>query len=110
VSEIDDAAKEVIGKGGCEVLVVSMGPTGAILVTKDEVKEFRAPAVRKQTTVGAGDSMVAGIVWMLEQGKSLSDAVQFGIACGTAATINKGTQLFLKADAMRFYEWMRRSG
>lgn len=110
VSEIDDAAREVIGKGGCQALVVSMGPTGAMLVTKDEVKEFRAPAVRKQTTVGAGDSMVAGIVWMLEQGKSLPDAVQFGIACGTAATINKGTQLFLKADALRFYEWMRRNG
>lgn len=109
VSEIDDAAKEVIGSGGCQVLVVSMGPTGAMLVTKDEVKEFRAPAAKKQTTVGAGDSMVAGIVWMLEGGKSLQEAVQFGIACGTAATVNKGTQLFLRADALRFYEWMQRN-
>ncbi|HEX8313747.1 MAG TPA: 1-phosphofructokinase family hexose kinase, partial [Flavisolibacter sp.] len=81
VSEIDEVAKEVIGRGSCEVLVVSMGPTGAMLVTKDDVKEFRAPAAKKQTTVGAGDSMVAGIVWMLEQGKSLHEAVQFGIAC-----------------------------
>ncbi|HUC79560.1 MAG TPA: 1-phosphofructokinase family hexose kinase [Flavisolibacter sp.] len=110
VAEIDDAAREVIGRGGCQVLVVSMGPTGAMLVTKDEVKEFRAPTAKKQTTVGAGDSMVGGIVWMLEQGKTLREAVQFGIACGTAATINKGTQLFAKADAMRFYEWMRREG
>ncbi|HYO22967.1 MAG TPA: 1-phosphofructokinase family hexose kinase [Flavisolibacter sp.] len=110
VSEIDDAAKEVISQGSCDVLVVSMGPTGAMLVTKDHVKEFRAPAAKKQTTVGAGDSMVAGIVWMLEQGKELPEAVQFGIACGTAATINKGTQLFAKADAFRFYEWMRRNG
>lgn len=108
VSEIDEAAKEVIGSGRCEVLVVSMGATGAMLVTKDTVREFRAPSVRKQTTVGAGDSMVGGMVWMLDQGKPLEEAVRFGIACGTAATINKGTQLFKLDDALRFYEWMKR--
>lgn len=110
VSEIEGAARDVIDRGGCEVLVVSMGPTGAMLVTKNEIKEFRAPTVKKQTTVGAGDSMVAGIVWMLEGGKEIADAVQFGIACGTAATINKGTQLFLKEDAFRFYQWMQTHG
>ena len=52
--------------------------------------------------------MVAGIVWMLEQNKSLAEAVQFGIACGTAATINKGSQLFKREDALRFYEWIAR--
>jgi len=108
VSEIDDAAKEVIGSGRCEVLVVSMGATGAMLVTKNSVREFRAPSVRKQTTVGAGDSMVGGMVWMLDQGQPLEEAVRFGIACGTAATINKGTQLFKRDDAFRFYEWMKR--
>lgn len=109
-SEIDDAAQELIRNGSCEVLIVSMGPSGAILVTKDRVKHFRAPSVKKQSTVGAGDSMVAGIVWMLEQSKPLEDAVRFGIACGTAATINKGTQLFNRQDAHRFYEWICRQG
>jgi 6-phosphofructokinase 2 len=48
------------------------------------------------------------MVWMLDQGKPLEEAVRFGIACGTAATINKGTQLFKRDDAFRFYEWMKR--
>lgn len=106
--EIEDAAQEVIAKGGCEVMVVSMGPTGALLATKDGCRQFAAPSVKKQTTVGAGDSMVAGLVWWLQSGQSLEEAVRFGIACGTAATINKGTQLFTKADALRLYEWMKR--
>ncbi|RYF87521.1 MAG: 1-phosphofructokinase family hexose kinase [Chitinophagaceae bacterium] len=106
-AEIEDAAKKVINTGCCKVLVVSMGPSGAMLVTKAGSIRFNAPLVKKQSTVGAGDSMVAGIVWMLDQGRPLTDAVQFGIACGTAASINKGTQLFKKEDAFRFYEWIK---
>ncbi len=107
VSEIDEAAQKVLGTGLCEVLIISMGPGGAKLVTKNEIIHIAAPVVKKQSTVGAGDSMVAGVVWMLDQGKNLKEAVQFGIACGTAATINKGTQLFKKEDAFRFFNWIR---
>lgn len=106
-NEIEEAANRIISSGHCEVIVVSMGPSGAMLVTKSLRKRFPAPLVKKQSTVGAGDSMLAGIVWMLEQNKSLEDAVRFGIACGTAATVNKGPQLFKKEDAFRFYEWMK---
>ena len=69
-----------------------------------------APTVKKQTTVGAGDSMVAGIVWMLESGKHMEEAVRFGIACGTAATMNTGTQLFNRPDVERLYQWMLDNG
>ncbi len=106
-NEIEEAANRIISSGHCEVIVVSMGPSGAMLVNKSLRKRFPAPLVKKQSTVGAGDSMLAGIVWMLEQNKSLEDAVRFGIACGTAATVNKGPQLFKKEDAFRFYEWMK---
>src|SRR5690349_16205399 len=101
LSEIDAAAQEVIKSKGCEVVVVSMGPAGAMVISKDVSKKFTAPVVKKLTTVGAGDSMVAGITWMLDQKKSIEEAIQFGIACGTAATMNKGTQLFKKEDAFR---------
>ena len=91
MSEIEDAALDIIRSGKCEVLVVSMGPSGAMLVTKNEVKQYRAPVVKKLSTVGAGDSMVAGIVWKIEQGFPLTEAVRFGIACGTAATASAPT-------------------
>ncbi len=108
LDEVDDAAKSIINKGNCEVIVVSMGPSGALLVTKDMCKHIPAPTVRKQTTVGAGDSMVAGMVFKLNAGADLLDMVRFGIACGTAATMNRGTQLFNPEDAMKLYSWLKR--
>ncbi|OQP45603.1 1-phosphofructokinase family hexose kinase [Niastella populi] len=108
VNEVDDAAMEVIKQGSCEVMVVSMGATGALLVTRDGCEHVPTPTVKKQSTVGAGDSMVAGMVWMLAQGKSISETVRFGVACGTAATMNPGTQLFKKEDVYRLYDWINK--
>lgn len=108
VNEVDDAAMEVIKQGACEVMVVSMGATGALLVTPDGCEHIPTPTVKKQSTVGAGDSMVAGMVWMLGQGKSISETVRFGVACGTAATMNPGTQLFKKEDVHRLYDWINK--
>ncbi|RTL60029.1 MAG: 1-phosphofructokinase family hexose kinase [Sphingobacteriales bacterium] len=106
MNEVDEAAKQVIRNGHCEVVVVSMGPAGAMLVTKDIHEKIPAPTVKKLSTVGAGDSMVGGIAWMLEQDKSLLEVVRFGVACGTAATMNTGTQLFKTEDVYKLYEWI----
>jgi 6-phosphofructokinase 2 len=108
LNEVDDAAMEVIKEGRCEVMVVSMGPSGALLVTREGCEHVPTPTVKKQSSVGAGDSMVAGMVWMMAQGKSLSETVRFGVACGTAATMNPGTQLFKKDDVYRLYEWINK--
>jgi len=80
-----------------------MGPTGAMLVTKDLVKQIIPPPVKIKSTVGAGDCMVAGIVLQLAGNKSLTEAVQYGVACGTAATMNPGTQLCSKEDVELLY-------
>jgi 6-phosphofructokinase 2 len=47
--------------------------------------------------------MVAGMVWKLAQGKSLSEVVHFGVACGTAAIMNEGTELCHPADVERLF-------
>ena len=108
LDEIDAAARQVLDQGQCEVLIVSRGPAGALLVTKDLHENIAAPTVKKVSTVGAGDSMVGGMVWMLMQGEPLTNVVRFGIACGTAATMNPGTRLFNRDDALRLYKWMQR--
>ena len=101
---VDDAAREVIKNGNCEVVVVSMGPAGAMLVTKELALQIMPPAVKRKSTVGAGDSMVAGIALSLTRNKSLTEAVQYGVACGTAATMNPGTELCKKEDAEHLYK------
>lgn len=110
IDDVDDAARMLIGDGKCEVVIVSMGPKGAILVTKDLCEHVPAPPVQKRSTVGAGDSMVAGMTWALTQGLTYSEMIRWGVACGSAATMNEGTQLFLRADVERLMDWLKRFG
>jgi 6-phosphofructokinase 2 len=102
----DEAAKELVASGKAEIVVVSMGPQGAYLVTKDETIHVPAPSVKKLSTVGAGDSMVAGMVSVIAKGGSMYEMIRMGVACGTAATMNPGTGLFKKEDAERLYNWL----
>jgi 6-phosphofructokinase 2 len=111
VAELDSesvarAAQGIIAQGKCEIVVVSLGANGACLVTREGVDYIAAPAVKKQSTVGAGDSLVAGMVFALSQGRPVREAARLGVACGTAATMNAGTELFRPADAQRLFKWL----
>lgn len=92
------AAKKIIANKQCEVVVVSMGSRGALLITADIAEHVIAPPVKLKSTVGAGDSMVAGIVFSLAMNKSFKEALEFGIACGSATTMKEGTALCDTAD------------
>lgn len=106
IGEVNEAAKKIIAQGGAEIVVVSLGPQGAVLVTKDAYEFVPAPNVVKRSTVGAGDSMVGGMVWALSQNKSLKEVIRWGVACGSAATMNEGTQLFKGEDVKRLFNWL----
>lgn len=108
LSEVEKAAKTLIEKGYAEIIVVSLGASGAILVTKDTTEFVVAPQVEKKSTVGAGDSMVGGMVWALSQHKTLKEVIQIGVCCGTAATMNEGTQLFKVEDVERLLGEMQK--
>jgi 6-phosphofructokinase 2 len=107
VTEVEKAAKILIAKGNAEIIVVSLGAEGGLLITKDKTEFVAAPKVATKSTVGAGDSMVGGMVWALSQNKTLNDVLRWGIACGTAATMNEGTQLFKKGDASLLFQRMK---
>jgi len=108
--DVDDAARAIIDRGDCEVVAVSMGPQGAMLVTRDQVEHIPAPPVKKRSTVGAGDSMVAGMTYALSSGQSYRQMIRLGVACGSAATMNPGTELFHKEDVDRLLAWIDRYG
>lgn len=108
LDEVDDAAMDIIGRGMAEVVVVSLGPGGAMVVHKDGYRHIPAPTVPKRSTVGAGDSMVAGMVYAMQRGMSPEEMAMMGVACGTAATMNEGTRLFEKADVERLFNWVRK--
>lgn len=97
-------AREIVGKGHCEVLVLSLGSGGALWTTRTEQERLTAPAVPVSSSVGAGDSMVAGIVLLLSRGRALRDAVRFGVAAAAAAVMNPGTELCRREDVERLFD------
>jgi 6-phosphofructokinase 2 len=101
--EIAFEAKKIIQQQHAEIIVVSMGPAGAMLVTETILQTFVPPKVIRKSTVGAGDSMVAGMVYYLSIGKNIIESVRYGVACGTAATLNPGTALCNKEDVENLY-------
>ena len=105
-AHIKTVARRLIAEGLSEVLVVSMGAAGALLISADTSLRMRAPVVKVRSKVGAGDSMVAGLVMRLAQGKGLEDALRYGIAAGSAAVMSPGTKLCQKRDADRLYDAM----
>lgn len=105
--QIIEAAKQIIREKNCRVIVISMGAAGAIMVTDDLVEKIPTPKVQLKSTVGAGDSMVAGIVFSLTGNAELLESVQYGVACGSAATMNPGTELCKKEDADALFRQIR---
>jgi len=105
--EINETARRIIDSGRCEAVVVSLGSAGALLMTRSIEKHFIPPHVKRRSTVGAGDSMVAGMVFKLVQGGDLETAVQYGVASGTAATLNPGTELCRRDDVEKLFQLMR---
>ncbi len=105
-SQQEAVAMEIVKSGHAEAVVVSLGPAGALMVSKEGYERLRAPTVPIESKVGAGDSMVAGIVLSLAQGKSLRDAVRFGVAAGAAAVMTPGTELCRLEDTERLYRHM----
>lgn len=106
--EQEEIAGEMINKGKAKMLIVSLGARGAMLATKDKIEYVVPPTVKQQSTVGAGDSMVAGIVLSLSRGDELSNVIKWGVAAGTAATMTPGTELCRKKDVDEIYNWLKK--
>ena len=101
--EQERAAREIIEQGRSEVIVVSLGDQGALLVTAEGPERFVAIPVEARGSVGAGDSMLAGIVVGLCRGLELGEAVRYGMAAGAAALLGFGTELCRRSDVERLY-------
>lgn len=105
---IVEAARELLAVAPLEIIVVSLGAAGVLLVTADHAGFIRAPTVPIVSKIGAGDSTVGGIALALQRGLPLTDAVCFGVAAGAATVMTPGTELCRREDAERLYAHMQR--
>jgi 6-phosphofructokinase 2 len=100
---LDDvvSAARSINQQGVEIVLVSMGAKGILLVSDGEQYLAVPPNVNVESTIGAGDSSVAGFIFGLVQGKDLKQCLIYAVAAGTATTLRQGTALCQKDDFER---------
>ncbi len=102
--EMAAAGRRLIDEGRCSVIVLSLGAGGVLIITANGGEHIRTPTVPVKSKVGAGDSMVAGIVLSLARGLDVPSAVRYGVAAGAAAVMTEGTELCRRGDTERLYE------
>ncbi|MGH2578195.1 MAG: 1-phosphofructokinase family hexose kinase, partial [Actinomycetota bacterium] len=79
-----DAGSELIARGARTALV-TVGAAGVAVVASSERWWVEAPHVEGRNPIGAGDSLVAGLVGALEQGRDLDEALRTGVAAAAAS-------------------------
>jgi len=87
------AAAAVIRKLGAHNVVVSMGKAGALLQTPAGTWLAHSPPIVEKNPIGAGDSMVGGLVWAVTQGIALKECLGWGVASGAATASLPGTEV-----------------
>lgn len=93
IEEIIQAGKDLQALGSKNVLI-SLGKDGSILITEKEVYIGNAPQGKLISSVGAGDSMVAGVVYGIAKGMTLEDSYKYGIASGSSTAFSEGLTTF----------------
>ncbi len=100
IPDIVGAAMEILNKG-VKVVITSLGEHGAVCVTEEGTFRVIPPKVKVVNTVGAGDSLVGGFLYALDEGKPAEEAVRFAVACGTATVTKEGVKLAEKEDVYK---------
>jgi 6-phosphofructokinase 2 len=105
-ADVSIAAESLRSVGDAEAVLVSLGASGMLTATRNGQFRVQAPEVEIASTIGAGDSAVAGVALALAQGRSLEESVRRGVAAGTATCMTPGTNLCSREDVERLASLM----
>lgn len=106
IEDIIEAAKAVHEKG-VEVVAVSLGADGSLVVSDEGVFRAVVPKIDAVNTVGCGDSMIAGFALGFEEGLSIEETLRKASAISAAAALREETGFFVKEDMERLYPQIR---
>lgn len=101
--EVADAATALVDARQAEIVAVTMGHDGGVLVSRNGALFVPALQIEAQSAVGAGDSFLAAMLHALGEGWDASRAFRFGMAGGAAAVLTPGTDLARPEDIHRLF-------
>ena len=84
------------------MVVILAGKQGALFSDGQDHWFKRAPVIQECNPIGAGDAMVAGLVWRLSQNDEPRNSLAWAIGCGTAAASLPGTDMPKRALVEEF--------
>ena len=108
VENLEDAARKakLFADRQVENVLVTMGDQGAVLLTGGKCYRVVPPAVQAVSTVGAGDSTIAGFLVGVSMGETPEKCLKRAVAFGTAACLTEGTLPPKRADVEQIYSQM----
>jgi 1-phosphofructokinase family hexose kinase len=86
---------------GAESVVISQGADGAVGASAEGTWKAIPPALVARSTVGSGDSMVAGIAIAFNEGNGLAEGLRLGTAAGAGTAMTPHTHLCERTDFER---------
>ena len=95
------ACRQLIRSGQAQVVALTLGADGALLVSAEQAWRAQALRVPVASTIGAGDSFVGGMVWSLANSDAPEVAFRWGMAAGAASLLMPGTALCQASDVQR---------
>ena len=81
---------------GAKCVLLSLGKKGAVITNGTENYYCKSLNVAVNSTVGAGEGMVAAVALQMERGGSLQDILRAGVAAGTATVMSVNQVSFAK--------------
>lgn len=102
--EQEEASRELLRDGKSAVVALTLGEKGALLTWDEGTRRIEVPEQKVSSSVGAGDSFVAGMVLALARGRRLEEAFCYGTAAGNAALLTPGTELCRLVDVEKLYQ------
>lgn len=98
--QLISTAKELCSSGVVNVMI-SLGGDGAIYASSDSVYTVGVPSILPLSTVGAGDSTIAGFIAAYSQGYDIKNTLALACATGTASCLTIGTEPPMREDIDR---------
>jgi 1-phosphofructokinase family hexose kinase len=105
-ADLSDAAAFFL-RQGTQLVALSLGSDGLLLASDEEAVRAWPPPVPAGHTVGAGDALLAGILWAQERGLPLSDMARWGVAAGAAAATHNGVGIGARDQVDELYQQTR---
>ncbi len=90
--ELKGLCQELIATKSVGLIALSLGPEGAIFVTKDKAAFAPGLKVSVSSTVGAGDSMVGAVAYAFANSYDFENTIKLAVAASGGAVTTEGTK------------------